>query len=69
MSGPAEVHSLEESAWACLREIYDPCSLATGYPLNLDEMGLVSSVDIGADGDVRVHIASPRPAASWSAFS
>lgn len=32
----------------CLLQIKDPCSVATGYPLHLQEMGLVKSIEIDA---------------------
>jgi metal-sulfur cluster biosynthetic enzyme len=32
-----------------LHEIKDPCSVATGYPLHLEEMGLVKSVEVDAE--------------------
>jgi metal-sulfur cluster biosynthetic enzyme len=32
----------------CLHQIKDPCSVATGHPLHLEEMGLVKSVEIDA---------------------
>jgi metal-sulfur cluster biosynthetic enzyme len=34
--------------------IHDPCSVASGVPMGLTEMGLVAHVDIAPDG--RVHI-------------
>ena len=37
---------LEGEIRACLREIKDPCSVATGHPLHLEEMGLVRSVEV-----------------------
>jgi metal-sulfur cluster biosynthetic enzyme len=32
----------------CLHEIKDPCSVATGYSLHLEEMGLVKSIEVDA---------------------
>jgi metal-sulfur cluster biosynthetic enzyme len=37
---------IEACVRSCLRQINDPCSVATGHPLHLEEMGLVKSVDI-----------------------
>ncbi len=37
---------IEERVRRCLRQIKDPCSVATGHPLHLEEMGLVKSVEI-----------------------
>jgi metal-sulfur cluster biosynthetic enzyme len=40
---------LERRIRDCLHEIKDPCSVATGYPLRLEEMGLVKSVEVDAE--------------------
>jgi metal-sulfur cluster biosynthetic enzyme len=40
---------LERRVRDCLRQIKDPCSVATGHPLHLEEMGLVKSVDVDAE--------------------
>jgi metal-sulfur cluster biosynthetic enzyme len=40
---------LERRIRDCLHQIKDPCSVATGYPLHLEEMGLVKSVEVDAD--------------------
>jgi metal-sulfur cluster biosynthetic enzyme len=39
---------LETRIRDCLHQIKDPCSVATGYPLHLEEMGLVKSIEIDA---------------------
>ena len=41
---------IEARVRSCLRQINDPCSVATGHPLHLEEMGLVKSVDIDEEG-------------------
>ena len=41
---------IEARVRSCLRQINDPCSVATGHPLHLEEMGLVKSVDIDDEG-------------------
>jgi metal-sulfur cluster biosynthetic enzyme len=33
----------------CLRQVKDPCSVATGHPLHLEDMGLVKSVEVDAE--------------------
>jgi metal-sulfur cluster biosynthetic enzyme len=43
---PAPTVELQDDIRACLREIKDPCSVATGHPLHLEEMGLVRSVEV-----------------------
>lgn len=41
--------------------IKDPCSLASGVPLGLDEMGIVDIVDVAADGAVEVTLRLTSP--------
>lgn len=41
--------ALERDVRACLHQIKDPCSVATGHPLHLEEMGLVKSVEVDRD--------------------
>lgn len=53
--------TLPERIGALLDEIHDPCSVATGDALGLDEMGLVRAVEVGDDGDVHVHIRLTSP--------
>jgi metal-sulfur cluster biosynthetic enzyme len=45
-TSPAE---LEARVRHCLHQIKDPCSVATGHPLHLEEMGLVKRVEIDAE--------------------
>ena len=44
-----------------LDEVKDPCSVATGAPMGLTEMGLVKSVEVGEDGAVRVVLRLTSP--------
>lgn len=44
-----------------LDEIKDPCSLAAGTPLGLNEMGLVKHVAVGADGAVSIALRLTSP--------
>lgn len=44
-----------------LDNIHDPCSVASGTPMGLDEMGLVAGVDISAEGDVRIDLRFTSP--------
>ncbi|MFP2905642.1 metal-sulfur cluster assembly factor [Pyxidicoccus sp. 3LFB2] len=50
----------EQELRARIQDIPDPCSLATGVPLGIGEMGLIQSVDC-TEGrvTVRLHITSP----------
>jgi metal-sulfur cluster biosynthetic enzyme len=46
----------------CLRQIHDPCSIATGHPLHLEEMGLIKSIVVDADAArvvVDIRLTSP----------
>ncbi|WP_164010830.1 metal-sulfur cluster assembly factor [Pyxidicoccus trucidator] len=49
-----------QEARARIQDIPDPCSLATGVPLGIGEMGLIQSLDC-TEGrvTVRLHITSP----------
>lgn len=43
-----------------LNDVIDPCSVASGMPLGLPEMGLVAGVDVeGSHLDVRIRLSSP----------
>ena len=45
---------------AALRTVVDPCSIATGVPINLIEMGLLKNVEIsGGEVEVRLRLTSP----------
>ncbi|MES3100650.1 metal-sulfur cluster assembly factor [Sphingomonas faeni] len=44
-----------------LNEIKDPCSMAAGTPLGLDEMGLIRDVIIAANGDVTIDLRLTSP--------
>lgn len=48
--------ALEQRVRARLDRVKDPCSVTAGTPMGLDEMGLVRSVDVSADGDGDVSI-------------
>ena len=53
--------TLENEAWAALERIYDPCSLATRNPLNIVDMGLVRTVEVDDERNVRVGISPTAP--------
>ncbi|ATB33659.1 metal-sulfur cluster assembly factor [Melittangium boletus] len=43
-----------------IQDIPDPCSLATGVPLGIGEMGLIQAIECREGGvTVRLHITSP----------
>ena len=52
--------SVEEIRRA-LDTIGDPCSVATGTPMGLDEMGLVEDVRLDADGNVAIALRLTSP--------
>ena len=50
----------EQGVRACLREIVDPCSVGTGLPLNILEMGLLRDIEI-TSGHVAVRLRLTTP--------
>ena len=56
-----DVIGLKEAIRRELDGIKDPCSLASGVPLGLDEMGLIDSIEIASSGAVtlRLRLTSP----------
>lgn len=61
MRDPQAIADLKDRIRAQLDEIKDPCSLAAGTPLGLDEMGLVKDVVIDASGDVTIDLRLTSP--------
>lgn len=53
--------ALKQRILSCLDEIKDPCSLAAGTPLGLNEMGIVDEVLIADDGAVMVKLRLTSP--------
>jgi metal-sulfur cluster biosynthetic enzyme len=41
---------IESQVRECLHQVKDPCSVATGYPLHLEEMGLVKAIEVDEEG-------------------
>jgi metal-sulfur cluster biosynthetic enzyme len=50
-----------EAVSAVLDTVMDPCSLSVGVPLNIREMGLLTGVDVGEDGTVKVSMRLTTP--------
>ncbi len=50
----------KERVRACLSKIVDPCSVGTGLPLNVLEMGLLRDIEI-RDGHVTVRLRLTTP--------
>jgi metal-sulfur cluster biosynthetic enzyme len=63
-----ESAGLKERILAELDHIKDPCSVASGIPLGLTEMGLVESVRVGHDGDVEIALRLTAPTCHMIAF-
>ncbi|MBS1675896.1 MAG: DUF59 domain-containing protein [Actinobacteria bacterium] len=58
---PDSAERLRARIRARIDEIGDPCSVATGTPMGLDEMGLIKAMEISPDGDVRVDMRLTSP--------
>lgn len=52
---------LRDQITAAMNEIKDPCSLAAGTPMGLDEMGLVKQVAIEPGGRVAISLRLTSP--------
>ena len=50
----------EPLIWAALARVVDPCSIATGAPINLVDMGMVKDV-AAEDGNVRIVLRVTSP--------
>jgi metal-sulfur cluster biosynthetic enzyme len=44
-----------------LDEIKDPCSVASGVPMGLAELGLIDTLDISPEGDVAIRLRLTSP--------
>ncbi|MGW6898949.1 metal-sulfur cluster assembly factor [Streptomyces sp. NPDC054919] len=52
--------SLTDEVRAALRTVVDPCSIATGVPINLVDMGLINAISVqGRDVAVTLQLTSP----------
>jgi len=51
-----------------LDTIGDPCSVAQGTPMGLDEMGLVEAVELGPDGHVEIRLRLTSPSCMMGGF-
>jgi metal-sulfur cluster biosynthetic enzyme len=49
-----------EAIASALRDVVDPCSIATGVPVNLPDMGLVKDVRV-SDGSVQIILRVTSP--------
>ncbi|ABW12283.1 protein of unknown function DUF59 [Parafrankia sp. EAN1pec] len=44
-----------------LRSVFDPCSVRVGAPMNIVDMGLVTSVEVGGAGQVDIAVRTTSP--------
>ncbi len=56
-----EAGGIEAKVRRLLDTIGDPCSVAQGVPMGLDEMGLLERVEADADGNVEVDVRLTSP--------
>jgi metal-sulfur cluster biosynthetic enzyme len=47
---------------AVLATVYDPCSVQASAPLSVINMGLITGIDVGPSGAVRIKM---RPTSAW----
>ncbi|WP_214104362.1 metal-sulfur cluster assembly factor [Acrocarpospora catenulata] len=66
--GAVDAGSLERAIRDGLARVKDPCSLASVFPMNLDEMGLLEDIEIGQDGDVVVRLRLTSPSCLMIGF-
>jgi ATP-binding protein involved in chromosome partitioning len=45
----------------CLSEIVDPCSVGNRTPMSITEMGLIRSITVGENGEVRIDMRLTAP--------
>jgi metal-sulfur cluster biosynthetic enzyme len=55
------MHDARAAILAELDEIKDPCSMASGVPMGLAEMGLIDTLDISAAGEVKIRLRLTSP--------
>ena len=69
MAGGAERVGVDEAIIRrVLDDIKDPCSVAAAVPMGLDEMGIIKSVAIAADGQVAIELRLTSPFCEMLAF-
>ena len=59
---------LEREILDRLSEIQDPCSVGSGTPMNLVEMGLVEKIDLAEEGRVTLHLRLTSPTCNMLGF-
>ena len=59
---------LERAVRRRLNEIQDPCSVAAGSSVGLEDMGLIEAVSVSDDGDVRIGLRLTSPTCNMLGF-
>lgn len=62
------IAAMERDVRALLDGIKDPCSVAASVPMGLDEMGIVETVAISADGHVAIALRLTSPFCEMIAY-
>jgi metal-sulfur cluster biosynthetic enzyme len=65
---PEGEEDLRRTVLGRLNEIKDPCSVAAGASIGLDDMGVIKSVTISPDGDVQINLRLTSPACHMVAY-
>ncbi|MGQ4598934.1 iron-sulfur cluster assembly protein [Nocardia sp. R6R-6] len=60
MSTHKRMDDLADRIYEQLREVIDPCSVGSGNPMNIVEMGLIKAIDING-GAVRIDMCLTSP--------
>jgi metal-sulfur cluster biosynthetic enzyme len=55
------MHDTRAAILAELDEIKDPCSMASGVPMGLAEMGLIDTLDVSPEGEVEIRLRLTSP--------
>jgi metal-sulfur cluster biosynthetic enzyme len=58
---PDAMNDRRTAILAQLDEIKDPCSVASGAPMGLAELGLIDTIDISAGGEVSIRLRLTSP--------
>lgn len=66
--GHRETPPLVEDVRGVLDGIHDPCSVAAGVPMGLDEMGIVKTIAVSDEGEVAVTFRLTSPFCEMVAF-
>lgn len=65
---PEAPQDLEQMVRDRLNEIQDPCSVAAGAAVGLNDMGLIKAVNASGDGHVRIDLRLTSPTCNMLGF-